>query len=299
MTYTPASGGATPGQEEDRDRATAAIPFDYHSHHARCGHASGAMEDYVEIASLLGMKEFGVSDHGPAYWLPGDHPQPTTQMPLSGLAAYVAEAEACKRSFQGRIAVKVGLEADYIEGCEDDLRALLDSEPFDYVLGSVHYCYGVSVFDRARWRTATGDAAEAVYAEYYRLVALAARSGLFDILSHLTVVEAYGPPVSDALAARLYPLVADAVADGGCLVEVNTSGYRKRGGDEPFPDRRMLRLLVARGVPLTFGADSHAPHEVGYARARVAELLADIGVNIAEPVHVTARRAPLLAFATK
>ena len=78
---------------------------------------------------------------------------------------------------------------------------------------------------------------------------------MFDILSHLSVVEAYGPPIGDRAAARLYPEVTAAVAASGCVVEVNTSGYRKMGGDDPFPNRRLLRLLIDAGVPLTFGAD--------------------------------------------
>jgi histidinol-phosphatase (PHP family) len=278
------------------DGAPDGISFDYHSHHRRCGHAAGEMADYIEAALALGLSDFGVSDHGPAYWLPGDHDQPGTQMAVSELPRYVAEAHDLKARYDGRIAVRVGVEADYIPGREDDLRALLDGQDFDYVLGSVHYARGRNVFDRSRW--ATEDAAE-TYADYYRQVIAAAGSGLFDILSHLTVVEAFGPPVPDELAARLYPPVADAVAAGRCAVEVNTSGYRKMGGDEPFPNRRMLRLLIERGVPLTFGSDCHKPEEVGFGRDRALNLLAELGINTSGgPTPVTARRGPILAYAT-
>jgi histidinol-phosphatase (PHP family) len=221
-------------------------------------------------------------------------------MAISDFPNYVAEARTVQESYKDRIAVRVGLEADYIEGREDDLRALLvaASQPLDYVLGSVHYARGRNIFERKRWED---EDAEETYADYYRLVACAARSGLFDILSHLTAVEAFGPPISEALAARLYPPAADAVAESGCLVEINTSGYRKMGGDEPFPNRRMLRLLVDRGVPLTFGADSHTPSEVGFGRDRAASLLADLGVATKTPVRVASSRgggSALMAFAT-
>ncbi len=272
---------------------TSLLPrFDYHSHHARCGHAVGTMADYAAAAAALGMTEFGVSDHGPAYWLPGDHAQPGTQMAVSELPRYVAEAQALKANQAGRLTVKVGIEADFIEGKEAELRSLLEAHPFDYALGSVHYAQGASIFKRDRW---SSDRPEDVFTDYYRQVVLAARSGLFDILSHLTAVEAYAPPVSDSLRDALYPAVADAVAESGCIVEVNTSGYRKMGGDEPFPNRHMLRLLVARGVPLTFGSDCHKPEEVGFARDRVGALLAELGLGGREPAPVTVRRGPLLA----
>ncbi len=255
------------------------------------------MRDYIEVAFARGMSEFGVSDHGPAYFLHGDHALPGTQMALSELANYVAEAKALQAEYAGRIRVLVGLEADYIEGREEELRTLLEAHEFDYVLGSVHYANRASIFKKARWET---DDPEVTYTDYYRQVQLAARSGLFDILSHLTAVEAYGPPIAEELAAKLYPRVADAVAEGGCLVEINTSGYRKMGGDEPFPNRRMLRELIARGVPITYGADCHRPDEVGFASDRVFSLLQELGVNTDRAQLFRTRRGQTLqAYASR
>jgi histidinol-phosphatase (PHP family) len=276
--------------------------FDYHSHHFRCGHATGGMRDYIEAARAQGVASFGVSDHGPAYWVDGiDHAYPLTQMAVSELPAYVAEARALQAEYAGRIDVRVGLEADFLPGHVADLAELLSAHRFDYVLGSVHYALGRSVFDRARWRE---EDPVAVWREYYRLVADAAGSGLFDILSHLTVVEAFSPPVPPELMRELYPPVAEAVAASGCAVEINTSGYRKmprgpdRSGDEPFPNRVMLRELIVRGVPLTFGSDCHRPSEVGFGRERVLALLAELGVDTGNPVALAIKREPLLVYRT-
>ena len=270
------------------------IRFDYHSHHWRCGHARGEMRDYIESAVVAGMVEFGVSDHGPAYFLEGDHPKPSTQMGLGELPYYFAQACALREEYRDRITVKVGVEADFVPGCEEALARLLDAHAFDYVLGSVHYSLGRNVFDRGRWAE---ESADAVYRDYYKQIGQAADSGLFDTLSHLTVVEAFGPPIRPALAAELYPRVADAVAASGCLVEVNTSGYRKMGGDDPFPNRKMLSLLIERGVPLTFGSDCHKPEEVGFGRDRVLATLRALGVT-ADPAPVQTRRGTLMAFST-
>ena len=267
------------------------IPFDFHSHHRRCGHAAGELADYIEAAIAKGMTSFGVSDHGPAYWLPGDHDQPGTQMALSEIGNYAAEARELKKRFADRIQVLVGVEADWIEGREDDLRRWLDAQEFDYVLGSVHYARGVNIFNKKRWQT---EKASDVYHAYYHSVAFAASRGIFDIMSHLTAVESFAPPISDAQAAELYPMVADAVAKSGSAVEINTSGYRKMGGDEPFPNRRMLRLLIERGVPLTFGADSHRPEEVGFGAERVAALLQELGMATNKPQPFRTRRGQTL-----
>jgi histidinol-phosphatase (PHP family) len=276
--------------------------FDYHSHHYRCGHATGGMRDYIEAALVQGVTSFGVSDHGPAYWVDGiDHAYPQTQMAVSEVPAYVAEARALQAEYQGRIDVRVGVEADFVPERTADLAALLSANRFDYVLGSVHYALGRSVFDRLRWRQ---EDPLAVWRAYYQLIIQAARSGLFDILSHLTVVEAYSPPVPDDVMAELYPPVAEAVAASGCAVEINTSGYRKmppgpdRTGDEPFPNRVMLRELIRRGVPLTFGSDCHRPSEVGFGRDRVMALLAELGVDTREPIALRIRREPVRVYST-
>jgi histidinol-phosphatase (PHP family) len=271
------------------------ITFDYHSHNKRCGHAVGTLEDYVQQAISLGLTHFGMSDHGPAYWLEGDHAQPLIQMAVSELPSYVEEAVALKALYEDQISLAVGIEADFIEGQEAALAAWLAAHPFDYVLGSVHYCLGHSVFDRRRWKT---QRPEAVFRDYYRQVIMAARSGLFDILSHLTVIDTYSPGMPDALAAELYPKVAEAIAESGCLVEINTSCYRKQPlWDEPYPNRKLLTELIVRGVPLTFGSDCHDPLDIQFGSERVKKLLQELGFSAkVQPSRVKRSHIQALQF---
>ncbi len=270
--------------------------FDYHTHHYRCGHATGTLRDYVESAARRGITEIGLSDHAPAYWFDGvNHALPQTQMAVSELPAYVAEARGLQAYCEGTTTVRVGIEADYIPGKESELSALLSADPLDYVLGSVHYVLGRSVFDRARWQD---ERAETTFRAYYQLVKDAAQSGLFDILSHLSVIECYAPPMPESLQAELYPSVAGAIAASGCAVEVNTSGYRKMGGDEPFPNRVLLHELIRAGVSLTFGSDAHTPEQVGFGGDRVLALLTELGVRTDTPAQITVRREPVWVYQT-
>jgi len=265
------------------------LRFDYHTHHHRCGHAVGSIHDYCEAALAHGMTTFGISDHGPAYWLDGDHAQPQTQMACSAVSGYVAEVLMEREIYAGRMDVRVGLEADWIPGRADDLCHILDSHPFDYVLGSVHYILGRSIFARTRWET---EDPSTVYTAYYEELCRAAMSGLFDIMSHLTAIEAYGPPIDPTLAGSLYPMVAVAMKESGCIVELNTSGYRKRPhDDDPFPNHRLLAELVAHRVPLTFGSDCHAPHEVGFGAERILAALEHYGLHPDGTTHHVRRGA--------
>ena len=239
------------------------IRYDFHSHHARCGHAQGDIEHYVQIALALGLEEIGISDHSPLYWLEGDHPAPGTAMARSELEHYVAEVLALRQKYAGRIRVYLGLEVDYIEGMEEVYRAELSPYPFDYLLGSVHYVFDTHIYNTRRWRECEDPPAH--YAEYFRLVRASARSGLFDVLGLITGLLAYGPALADELSTTEFDRTAAAIAESGVAIEVNTSGLRK-GGPGPFPHPALLDRCIALGVPITYGSDSHLPSEVGHAR---------------------------------
>lgn len=50
--------------------------IDLHTHHERCGHASGSLRDYVESALDKGVEVLGLSDHTPFFWSAEDHAVP-------------------------------------------------------------------------------------------------------------------------------------------------------------------------------------------------------------------------------
>jgi len=252
------------------------ITVDYHTHNARCGHAQGSIEDYIRAALEKGMTEIGISDHSPIYWLDGDDPMPNTAMAKSELDGYVTEILALKAKYEGQIAVRLGLECDYVEGMEDTYHALLAKYPFDYVIGSVHYVFGKNVYDLSRWRDVRDVVGE--YREYYRLVEKSAQSGLFDFLAHTSAIMAYAPKPFPVDLDALQDQALAAIREAGACLEINTSGYRKMTTD-PFPTVRMIAQAHAMGIPFTFSSDSHNPSQVGYHRDVVEGLFEKHGVT--------------------
>ena len=165
---------------------------DYHVHTFRCGHAGGASRDYVERAVARGLAEIAFTDHIPLYFLPESERDPSLAMREDQFDGYLEEVRGLQDEFDGRIAVRLGLEADYAEGHEDELARWLERADWDLVLGSVHWVAG-------GWIDAPGSAArfaaegtERLYAEYYRLLAKAARSGFFDVLTHFDLPKKHG-----------------------------------------------------------------------------------------------------------
>lgn len=258
---------------------------DYHIHTSRCGHAAGTMEQYVERALELGLAEMGFSDHIPLYFLPPDRRGPGLAMAEEELPRYVEEVLRLRDRYP-LIPIRLGIEADYYPGWEEELERILEPYPWDYVYGSIHFM-GDWGFDDPRYvdRYQGWDMDE-LYARYFDLVRAAAATGLFDIMGHLDVIKKFGHrPTGDP--ARLFSDVAAALKAAGVAIEVSTAGLRKPVA-ELYPGPDLLAHCRLAGVPATIGSDAHRPTEVGMDFDRAVEALRAAGYG--EVVRFQGRR---------
>jgi len=168
------------------------------------------------------------------------------------------------------------MEVDYLPGHEDWIRELAARHPWDYFIGSVHYVSDSWAIDDpqklSEWKTR--DSAE-VWRIYFERLAMAAESGLFEIIGHADLPKKFGhrPPQN---AAMFYGKFLDAARKSGCAIELNTAGLRKEC-QEIYPSREILRLAFQKGVPITFGSDAHKPEEVGMNFAEASSLAHETG----------------------
>jgi histidinol-phosphatase (PHP family) len=259
------------------NRAVRGLP-DYHVHTFRCGHAGGASRDFVLRALDLGLAEIGFTDHVPLYFLPPHARDSKLAMREDQFDEYVAEVQGLRDEFAGRIAVRLGLEADYAEGHEAELARWLGRADWDLVLGSVHWVAGGWIDDpKSSPERFANEGADALYDEYYRLLAKAARTKLFDVLTHFDLPKKHGHrPAAPRVEAEEAALAG--AKDSGCAVEISSAGLRKPVG-EAYPEPRLLARIAALGIPVTFSSDAHAPAEVGRDYARTVELARAAGVR--------------------
>jgi histidinol-phosphatase (PHP family) len=259
------------------NRAVRGLP-DNHVHTFRCGHAGGASRDFVLRALDLGLSEIAFTDHVPLYFLPPNARDPKLAMREDQFDDYVGEVEGLRAEFAGRIAVRLGLEADYAEGHEAGLARWLERADWDLVLGSVHWVAGGWIDDpKSSPGRFANEGVDALYDEYYRLLAKAAHTRLFDVLTHFDLPKKHGHrPVVPRLEAEEAALAGAKAA--GCAVEISSAGLRKPVG-EAYPEPRLLARIAALGIPVTFSSDAHAPAEVGRDYARTAELARAAGVQ--------------------
>jgi histidinol-phosphatase (PHP family) len=263
------------------------VIVDYHMHlrdpDERIDHTVGAVERYVEAAAERGVDEIGFTEH--AYYFEQTRPlwqeSYMVERCVHDLDRYVAAVVEAK---ERGLPVKLGLEVDYFPGTEADLRETLARYPWDYLLGSVHYVDGFPVDQEPGLVEKLGP--HEAWRRYFVWLRNAARSGLFDSLSHPDLVRHHGPRPDPQSAQWFFEETADAIEAAGVCLEVSSAGLHKPVG-ELYPDPVLLEASHARGVPITLASDAHVPQNVGRDLGRAIAHARDAGY---ETVTVFERR---------
>ena len=109
----------------------------YHTHTARCYHASGKDEEYVKAAIKAGIKELGFSDHTP--WHYDSSFKATMRMPESQLDDYIESIRYLKEKYKDQISILIGVECEYFERYMPWLEKMLKDTQIDYIILGNHY----------------------------------------------------------------------------------------------------------------------------------------------------------------
>jgi len=174
-----------------------------------------------------------------------------------------------------------GVEMDYHEADEADIRAFLAEADFDYTVGSVHEIDGANV----HWDY-FADLSEreqrAAVDEYFERVVSLVESDLFDIAAHVDIVER-NPALRGYATEAHYRDVAAALADSRTVPELNAGRIDDAYG-EFHPEPAFLDVLAEYGVGVTVGSDAHSPDAL---RGRTPQLAGRLDAASVETVELS------------
>jgi histidinol-phosphatase (PHP family) len=232
-------------------------------------------ERYREVATERGVEVLGVSEHVYRFVQALD----VWQHPFWRLNA-TDDLDAYCEFVRSETDLALGIEADFVAGREDRMANLLEERDWDYVLGSVHFIREGAVDMEGEWDVWRSSDPEQVWRRYFEHLGEAARSGLFDVLSHpdLVKVWGHGRPEPGGDLRRFYDLAMDGIADSDVAIEVSTAGLRKPVG-EVYPARPFLEMCLEAGRPVTLSSDAHEPNELAYRYEEAVEMLQEVGVT--------------------
>jgi histidinol-phosphatase (PHP family) len=221
------------------------------------------------------LQAIGFSAHGPVFRRAGI--QTDWHMSDERLKNYLDDVCCARSRWQGKLAIYLGLELDYIKGLRSALDQDITALDLDYIIGSVHYVtppHGRPfTVDGPRGELEQGiqdgfcgDGEAMVHAYWDALAEMIALGG-FDILGHADLVkknnhdDRYFNIESGAYRQRLAE-TACAAASAGLVVELNTGGLNRKRISETYPSLSFLRLFREYNVPVLITADAHCAQDL-------------------------------------
>lgn len=187
--------------------------------------------------------------------------------------------EAKHRWAEEGITLRLGIEADYFSGSEEELKDLLGDYEWDYVIGSVHYIYG--------WGFDNPDTQEEfkkynlvdLYKDFFDEVENAIRSKIFQFVAHLDNLKVFNYRPDEALLLPHYERIAKALVETDTATEINAGLYYRYPVKEMCPSPVFLDVLVNSGVCFTTSSDSHFPDDIGSFIDQNTKTLLEKGVK--------------------
>lgn len=256
---------------------------DYHVHTDYSDDSWYLMEDVVKDAIEMGMTEICFTDHVD-YGVKDDWQEgeeylvgKNTLIRNVPYERYFKELRELQEKYQGKIAIKAGLEFGMQVHTIPQFQALYDAYTYDFILLSIH-----QVDDKEFW---TGDyqkglsheqSYEGYYSEMYKLVT---HYKDYSVLAHMDLMRRYLDKEVDMFPSTkewIEQILKVVIADGKGI-EVNTSSVRY-GVKGLTPSIEILKLYhELGGTIITVGSDSHKPEHLGFNIKESLQILKEIG----------------------
>lgn len=232
---------------------------DFHVHTNFCD-GRDEPEKMVLSAIEKGVKRLGLVVHS---YVPFD---PLSCIPIERTEDYLYEISLLKKKYAGKI--------DLFCGIEKDLYSQQDTEPFDFVIGSVHYLKHdgrykpvdetPEIFKEMIDENYGGDfyaCAEDYFAAAERLTDMKP-----DIIGHFDLIKKFSSVVPFDEKNERYRSAWRAAADSliklGVIFEINFGGISRGWISKTYPSDEIINYLKSKGARLIKSSDAHRAEDI-------------------------------------
>ena len=236
---------------------------DLHTHTTYCD-GKNTPEEMVLAAIDKGLSRIGFSGHGYTFF------DETYCMSIPNVIKYMAEINALKEKYKGKISIRCGVEQDYYSN--------FSRMGFDYVIGSVHYIKigeeYIPVDESAEILTAAaekhfGGDIYALAEEYFRTAGdvLAKTGG--DIIGHFDLISKFNEDgrlfdESHPRYVKAYTEAIDRLLPYGKPFEINMGAIARGYRTHPYPSKAQIEYIAAHGGSFILTGDTHAAENLCY-----------------------------------
>ncbi len=176
------------------------------------------------------------------------------------------ECSKARIAFEGQLLVMIGLEIAQPLYDKKLTEKIINTRPYDVVLGSIHTPDGFDC-DIKEIEYDKIDVYEFMKG-YFRQLTEISYSDEIDVLAHITcpirrIQGKYNIDFDYALISKETDELLKAIIENNKSLEINTSGLRQLIG-RTMPDENIIkRYKELGGKHITIGSDSHSAYDVG------------------------------------
>ena len=240
-----------------------------HGHHSAAEMAAQAAQQGLQTLGLVGHADTDFSCH--------------YAMTPENEAAFLAETEALRQQYAGKLDLYRGIELDYYSSPTD--------APYDYRIGSVHY---VKYDDRvisvdsdpkeliaAAQHLFGGDWA-ALCRMYYTNVADLGRKFAPQIIGHFDLITKFNEDgqmfsMEDPVYRKAALDAVDVLLEKDRFFEINSGAISRGCRITPYPAPFMLKEIHDRGGRIMLSSDAHAVNTMLFQFEQSMELARAVG----------------------
>lgn len=250
---------------------------DFHIHTSFCD-GKNSPEEIVLSALEKGFTAIGFSGHSYT------ETDADFAMNRETAAEYRRVINGLKAKYSGKIKIFCGIEQDYFSKAP--------TEPYDYVIGSVHSVYKngkyISVDNTAEIiknavNTEYGGDFDALAEDYFALAGNVAEKTGADIIGHFDLVSKFSEQNGYGQSQRFLAAAEKAVeklVKYGKPFEINTGAMARGVRSVPYPSKEILLMIKKHGGKVILSSDCHDKNYLGFAFNKAEKLARECGFKL-------------------
>lgn len=224
------------------------VNYNYHTHTALCGHATGTIEEYIQGAISGGVKHMGFSEHAPYEF--ADDNAPGKRMACADAHKYIADIKKLRDKYKDKIDISIGFEMEYFPDKFPSMLEFVRKLGAEYLILGQHYKNGI--FTGGHHVISGTDSPETLK-DYVEEVISAMESGFFTYVAHPDMINFEG---DIEVYEKEMKKLCFASKRTGIPLEINCQGIRE---NRIYPSDRFWKIAGEVGCPVTVGFDAHSP----------------------------------------
>ena len=241
--------------------------YDYHTHSLNSSDGKSTVSELCVNAIASGMKEIAVTDHF-------EPSMGNEAYPYYNAKNYFFDIQWVKAIFCNELKIKFAVELGQPHLFPEYSQKLIDSNPYDYVLGSAHKMRKGKDFGEIAYST---ENVSFYCNKYLDELESLAEWNQFDCIGHLDLIKRYASKFNVKADLMKYQErlaeILKTIIHNGKGIEVNTSGLRQ-SAEECLPGLDIIRLYRQLGGEIiTVGSDAHIANDVGKGIREAIELI--------------------------